>query len=56
MDEILYTIQVDINIVAENVRAEYVPVIIKGILLEYYADNRLEVRVIAQHSKEEKPC
>ncbi len=53
MNETLYTIQVDINIIAENVRAEYVPLIVRGILSEYYADTRLEVRVIAQNSKEE---
>lgn len=53
MNEIFYTIQVDINVIADNVRAEYVPMIIKGIMSEYFADDCLEIRVIAQHNKVE---
>lgn len=53
MNEVLYTVQVDTNVIADNIRAEYVPMIIKGILSECFADDRLEIRVIAQQNKGE---
>lgn len=53
MNEILYTIQVDVNLTVYNVRAEYVPMVIKGIMSEHFADDDLEIRVIAQHNKVE---
>lgn len=56
MNEILHTIQVDVNatvsyVTVYNVRAKYVPMVIKGIMSEYFADDHLEIRVIAQQNK-----
>lgn len=43
MGEIYYTIKVDNNIVARDVKAEYVPTIIKGFLTEWFADYNLQL-------------
>ena len=48
MGEIYYTIKVSGNIVAQNVRAEYVPMIVKGMLAEWFADYGLEISIEAQ--------
>ena len=48
-EAILYTISCNDDIIAANVKAEYVPVIIKGLLAEWYADSGLELKVTAQN-------
>lgn len=48
MGEIYYTIKVSGNIVAQNIRAEYVPMIVKGMLAEWFADYGLEISIEAQ--------
>lgn len=48
MDEIYYTIKVDNNVIARDVKAEYVPIIIKGLLAEWFADYSLQLSVEAQ--------
>ncbi len=53
MGEILYTIVVDINVIAENVRADYVPIIVRGLLAEWFADGGLEIKIKAQGPTEE---
>jgi len=48
VDEIYYTIKVNNNVVARDVKAEYVPIIIKGFLAEWFADRSLQLSVEAQ--------
>ena len=48
MGEIYYTIKVNNNVIAGDVKAEYVPIIIKGFLAEWFADYSLQISVEAQ--------
>lgn len=48
MGEMYYTIREGNNIIARDVKAEYVPVIIKGLLTEWFADYGLELSIEAQ--------
>ena len=48
MGEIYYTIKEGNNIIASDVRAEYVPILIKGLLAEWFADYGLTLSVEAQ--------
>lgn len=48
MGEMYYTIKVDNNVIARDVKAEYVPIIIKGLLAEWFADYGLKLSVEAQ--------
>lgn len=48
MNEIYYTIKVAGDIVAQNIRAEYVPMIVKGMLAEWFADYGLKISIEAQ--------
>jgi hypothetical protein len=48
-ESILYTISCNDDIIAANVKAEYVPIIIKGLLAEWYLDSGLELKVTAQN-------
>ena len=48
MDEMFYTIKEGNNIIAGDVRAEYVPILIKGLLAEWFADHGLKLSVEAQ--------
>ena len=48
MDEMFYTIKEGNNIIASDVRAEYVPILIKGLLAEWFADYGLKLSVEAQ--------
>ena len=48
MGEIYYTIKEGNNIIASDVRAEYVPILIKGLLAEWFADYRVKLSVEAQ--------
>ena len=48
MGEIYYTIKANNNVIARDVKAEYVPIIIKGFLAECFADYSLRLSVEAQ--------
>lgn len=48
MGEMYYTIKVDNNVIARDAKAEYVPIIIKGLLAEWFADYGLKLSVEAQ--------
>ena len=48
MGEIYYTIKVNNNVVARDVKAEYVPIIIAGFLAEGFGDYSLQLRVEKQ--------
>lgn len=48
MSEMFYTIKEGNNIIASDVRAEYVPILIKGLLAEWFADYGLKLSVEAQ--------
>lgn len=48
MNEVYYTIKADDIIVAQNVRAEYVPMIVRGMLEEWFSDYGLRIAVEAQ--------
>ncbi len=48
MGEVYYTIKEGNNIIASDVRAEYVPILIKGLLAEWFADYGLKLTVEAQ--------
>lgn len=48
MGELYYTIKENGTVVAQNVRAEYVPMIVKGMLAEWFADYGLKISVEAQ--------
>ena len=48
MGEMFYTIKEGNNIIASDVRAEYVPILIKGLLAEWFADYGLKLSVEAQ--------
>lgn len=48
MNEVYYTIKADDIIVAQNVRAEYVPLIVRGMLEEWFSDYGLRIAVEAQ--------
>ena len=48
MNELYYTIKANDIVVAQNVRAEYIPLIIKGMLAEWFADYGLKIAVEAQ--------
>ena len=48
MGEMFYTIKEGNNIIASDVRAEYVPILIKGLLAEWFADYGLKLAVEAQ--------
>ncbi len=48
MGEIYYTIKANNNVIARDVKAEYVPIIIKGFLAEWFADYSLRLSVEAQ--------
>ena len=43
-----YTIKVDNNVIARDVKAEYVLIIIKGLRAEWFADYGLKLSVEAQ--------
>lgn len=48
MNELYYTIKANGIVVAQNVRAEYVPLIIKGMLAEWFDDCDLKISVETQ--------
>lgn len=48
MGELYYTIKEGNNIIASDVRAEYVPILIKGLLAEWFADYGLKLSIEAQ--------
>ena len=48
MNELYYTIKANGMVVAQNVSSEYVPLIIKGMLAEWFADYGLKISVEAQ--------
>lgn len=48
MNELYYTIKANGIIVAQNVSSEYVPMIVRGMLAEWYADYALKISVEAQ--------
>ena len=48
MGEMFYTIKEGNNSIASDVRAEYVPILIKGLLAEWFADYGLKLSVEAQ--------
>ena len=48
MGEMYYTIKVDNNVIARDVKAEYVPIIVKGLLTEWFADYGLKLSIEAQ--------
>ena len=48
MGEMYYTIKVYDNVLARDVKAEYVPIIIKGLLAEWFADYSLRLSVEVQ--------
>lgn len=48
MGEIYYTIKVAGSVVAQNIRAVYVPMIVKGMLAEWSANYGLEISIEAQ--------
>lgn len=48
MEEIYYTIKANDLVVAQNVRSEYVPMVIKGMLAEWFADYGLKISIEAQ--------
>jgi len=54
MDELYYTIKANGLIVAQNVRAEYVPMVVKGMLAEWFADYGLKISVEAQDPNADK--
>lgn len=48
MNELYYTIKANGIVVAQNVRAEYVALIVKGMLAEWFSDYGLKISVEAQ--------
>ena len=48
-EEILYTISQDTNVIAKDVKAEYVPILVRGLLAEWWADAGLEIKITAQN-------
>lgn len=48
MGEIVYTIKAGSDVIAHDVRAEYVPILVKGLLSEWFADYGLKLTVEAQ--------
>lgn len=48
MGEIYYTIKVGGDIVAQKIRVEYVPVFVKGMLAEWFADYGLKISIEAE--------
>lgn len=48
MGDIYYTILVGNQVLAHDVKAEFVPTIIKGLLAEWFADYNLKLSVEAQ--------
>lgn len=48
MNELYYTIKANGIIVAQNVSSEYVPMIVRGMLAEWFADYGLNIIVQAQ--------
>lgn len=55
MNELYYTIKAGGIIIAQNVRAEYVPLIVKGMLAEWFADYGLKIAVEAQDPNADRP-
>ena len=57
MGEIYYTIKANDNVIVRDVKAEYVPIIIKCFLAEWFADYSLRLSVEAQRlSVEAQEC
>ena len=48
MGEVFYTIAVGRDVIAHDVRAEYVPILVKGLLSEWFADYGLKLTIEAQ--------
>lgn len=48
MNELYYTIKANGIVVAQNVRSEYAPLIVRGMLAEWSADCGLKISVEAQ--------
>lgn len=48
MGEVFYTISAGRDVIAHDVRAEYVPILVKGLLSEWFADYGLKLTIEAQ--------
>ena len=48
MNELYYTIKANGSIIAQYIRAKYVPMMVKGMLAEWFADDSLKITIEAQ--------